>query len=104
MKVNFVTGFQQFTSDTLNAAKAVSTELLTDKKAGNKANAAWFSVFGSSGGIRYRDDGTAPTATVGLHIPAGLTPFLYQGDLHKVLFISSGGNAELNVEYIGVSD
>jgi hypothetical protein len=101
-----VVGFQQFTSDTLNAAKAVSTSLLTDQKSGAKANAAWFSVRGSSGGIRFRDDGTAPSATVGMHIPVGLVPFLYQGDLHKLQVIGDtvAGNAEVNITYVLVAD
>lgn len=105
MQVNKVIGFQQFTSNALSAALACSTALLKDAQ-GQTANAAWFSVRGSTGAIRFRDDGTAPTAAVGMHIPVGLAPFFYQGDLQKLLFIADAvaGNAEVNVTYVSVTN
>lgn len=103
MRVTKIIGFQQFTSNTLNAALGVSTALLKDAQ-GQVANAAIFSCFATTGAIRFRSDGTAPTATVGMRIVTGIEPYLYQGDLHKLQFISEGGNAEMNVTYVQAVD
>lgn len=46
--------------------------------------------------VRMRDDGTAPTASVGLLLPVG-GPWPYQGALAKVQFIQSGGPATIDV-------
>lgn len=46
--------------------------------------------------VRWRDDGTNPTASVGMRIHAGET-FLYNGDLAKIRFIEETAGAELNV-------
>ncbi len=105
MHVSKVIGFQQFTSTALGSAVAVSTALLTDVN-GNKANAALISVYSTTGAIRFRDDGVAPTATVGMRLAANLQPYLHQGDLHKLQFIAAelAGNAEVNVTYVQAID
>lgn len=46
--------------------------------------------------IRWRDDGTNPTTSVGMRLHAGET-FLYNGDLAKIRFIEEASGAELNV-------
>ena len=48
--------------------------------------------------VRWRDDGVAPTASVGMPLAAGNT-LQYDGDLTKIQFIQNGGTAELNVTY-----
>lgn len=48
--------------------------------------------------VRWRDDGVAPTATVGMPLAAG-QPFLYDGDLTKIRFIEATATAALNVSY-----
>lgn len=98
-----VVGFQQFTSANLASVCAISTALLR-RKDGVEANAALFSVGGSTGAVRFRDDGTAPTAAIGHRIVAGLVPFVYQGDLHKIQFIvdAVAGNADLNATYLNI--
>ena len=49
-------------------------------------------------GIRWRDDGTAPTASVGMPVAAG--SFLnYDGDLNKIRFIEQTASSKLNVSY-----
>lgn len=105
MRITKVIGFQQFTSNTLTAAVACSTALLVDSQ-GNKANAAVFSAGGSTGAIRFRDDGTAPTSNIGMRLPAGVAPYFYQGDLYRILFIvdSVPGNADVNATYVQVAD
>lgn len=106
MRVTRSINFQQFASSALVSAVALSTALFTDTPSGAVANALIFSVGGSSGAVRFRDDGTAPTSNIGMRIPSGALPYLYQGNLHKLLFItdSVAGNAELNVTYVSVVD
>ena len=49
-------------------------------------------------GIRWRDDGTAPTASVGMPVAAG-TYLSYDGDLKNIKFIETSASAELNITY-----
>jgi len=50
--------------------------------------------------IRWRDDGTDPTATVGMILIAGDRPFLYNGnDLTALSFFEAAATAILNVTY-----
>lgn len=106
MHINKVTGFQQFLSSALTAAVSCSTGLMKLTTTGDVANAAEISVGGSTGAIRFRDDGTAPTSNIGMRLPSGTAPYLYQGDLHKLQFIVDAvpGNADVNVRYLVVSD
>jgi hypothetical protein len=46
--------------------------------------------------VRWRDDGTNPTSTVGMRLAAGETMF-YVGDLRKIRFIEEAASAELNL-------
>lgn len=48
--------------------------------------------------VRWRDDGVAPTATVGMPLAAGAT-LQYDGDLSQVQFIEQTGGAKLNITY-----
>lgn len=106
MQVTKVIGFQQFLSSALTAVQSCSTALLVDAQSGSKANAAWMSVGGSTGAVRWRDDGTSPTSNIGMRMAAGTLPYLYQGDLHKLRLIvdSVPGNADMNLTYVQVSD
>jgi hypothetical protein len=58
------------------------------------ANVAWISV--SSEGIRYRDDGTRPTAFVGFPIPPGGT-LLYVGRPKLIQLIEQKTSATVDV-------
>ena len=49
-------------------------------------------------GVRWRDDGTDPTASVGMPVAAG-TYLSYDGDLNRIRFIEASASAELNVTY-----
>lgn len=49
-------------------------------------------------GVRWRDDGTAPTASVGMPLAAGVT-LQYDGDLTKIQFIEQTASAKLNISY-----
>ena len=48
--------------------------------------------------VRWRDDGTAPTAAVGMPIAAGAY-FTYDGDLKAIRFIEQTASAKLNISY-----
>lgn len=55
-------------------------------------------ITAESQGVRFRDDGTAPTATVGMPLAAD-TKFQYTGNLSKIKFIEQAASAKLNVLY-----
>lgn len=48
--------------------------------------------------VRYRDDGTDPTASVGMVIAEG-QELVYNGDLSAITFIETTASAKLNVSY-----
>jgi len=48
--------------------------------------------------VRWRDDGVAPTASVGMPLAAGVT-LQYDGDLSQVQFIEQAASAKLNITY-----
>lgn len=48
--------------------------------------------------VRYRDDGTAPTASVGMPLAVG-DVLEYDGDMKKIQFIEQTASAKLNVIY-----
>ena len=48
--------------------------------------------------VRWRDDGVAPTASVGMPLAAGVT-LQYDGDLTKIQFIQQSVSAKLNITY-----
>ena len=45
--------------------------------------------------VRYRDDGTAPTATVGMPLAVGAA-LEYEGDINAIEFISQTSGAKVN--------
>ena len=50
--------------------------------------------------LRWRDDGTDPTASVGMPLPDQADEFFYTGKLARIKFIRSGGtDAVLNCSY-----
>lgn len=48
--------------------------------------------------VRWRDDDTAPTASVGMPLASGAT-LQYDGDLTKIKFIEQTASAKINVTY-----
>ncbi len=63
----------------------------------NGATFCYISV--ESAGVRYRDDGTNPTATVGMPLLAGTAGFLYSGNLAAIKFIQTTAGAAVDVSY-----
>lgn len=48
--------------------------------------------------VRYRDDGTDPSASVGMPLAVGVT-LTYTGPLSKIRFFEQASGAKLNVSY-----
>ncbi len=48
--------------------------------------------------VRWRDDGTAPTSTVGMLLSSG-SELSYSANLERINFIEIAGGAELNISY-----
>ena len=48
--------------------------------------------------VRWRDDDTDPTDTVGMQLAAGADMW-YLGDLSRILFVQEAASAKLNVSY-----
>ncbi len=48
--------------------------------------------------VRWRDDGVAPTASVGMPLAVGVT-LQYDGDLANIQFIEQTSGAKLNISY-----
>ena len=79
-------GYQQITS--LSAATALTVP----------AGATRAIIVAESQGVRWRDDDTAPTASVGMVLPV-LVTLSYDGDLNRIRFIQQAASATLNVSY-----
>jgi hypothetical protein len=79
-------GYQQITS--LSAAEKLTPP----------AGASLAVINPETQAVRWRDDGTAPTATVGMLIAVG-DEFTYQGDLSAIQIIEVTASAKLNVSY-----
>lgn len=79
-------GYQQITS--LSAATGLTAP----------AGATRAVIIAESQGVRWRDDGTDPTASVGMILPV-LVTLSYDGDFSRIKFIEQVAGAKLNVSY-----
>ena len=82
-------GYQQITTITTSTALTVPS------------NASWAMIQCEAQPVRWRDDGTAPTATVGMMMAVG-DILIYDGtipNLTALRFIESTVGAKLNVSY-----
>jgi hypothetical protein len=50
---------------------------------------------------RWRDDGTAPTSSVGMLLPLNIIPCWYAGEIHQLQFIATTGTSNIHVLYYG---
>lgn len=87
-------GYQQITS--LSSSAALTVPSVDANGLSVKPTIAI--IVAETAGIRWRDDGTAPTATVGMPLAAGVT-LQYDGDLTRIRFIQQTAGAILNVSY-----
>lgn len=79
-------GYQQITG--LSTAKALTVPV----------GATMALVAPDTQNVRWRDDGTNPTASVGMPLVVGTT-LNYDGDLNRIRFIETTASAVLNVSY-----
>ena len=87
-------GYQQITSLTAAASLTVPQRDLS----GLNQRPTFALITPLTGNVRWRDDGVAPTASIGMPLAAGVT-LQYDGDLTRIRFIDNGGTAELNISY-----
>jgi hypothetical protein len=88
-------GYQQISS--LSSASGLTVPSI-DPSTGLTVKANFALITPEAQGVRWRDDGTAPTASVGMPLAAGVT-LQYDGDLSKIKFIEQTGSAKLNISY-----
>lgn len=79
-------GYQQITSLSASTALTVPT------------GATMALIIAETQDVRWRDDGTAPTASVGMPLATGVS-LSYDGDLRAIRFIQQTASATLNVCY-----
>jgi hypothetical protein len=87
-------GYQQIT--TLNTAQNLTVPTRTPEGLNGKPVFALIVAEGAP--VRWRDDGTNPTATVGMPLAIGV-PLQYDGDLTKIKFIEQSASAKINISY-----
>ena len=87
-------GYQQLTS--LSSSTGLT---VPQKDLNGLAGSATFAVIRcETQAVRYRDDGTAPTASVGMPLAVG-DVLEYDGDLNKIRFIEQAASAKINILY-----
>jgi hypothetical protein len=89
-------GYQQITAGTL--ASATKLTLPTLANSGYVPGYAVIQCDVAATAVRWRDDGTAPTSTVGMILSTG-QELDYSGDLTMIQFILSTGSPILNVSF-----
>lgn len=87
-------GYQQITS--LSTAASLTVPVVDKNGLNQKPTFAL--IIAETQNVRWRDDGTAPTASVGMPLIVGV-PLQYDGDLSKIQFIEQTASAKLNISY-----
>lgn len=92
--ITFVMGYQQVTS--LSAATKLTVPSRDLSGLVGSPKVAFITPEAQA--VRWRDDGVAPTASVGMPLAAGVT-LQYDGDLKQIQFIEQVAGAKINVSY-----
>lgn len=88
-------GYQQIVGAAASTALTVPS---VDPSTGMAAMPTMAMIIVEGQPVRYRDDGTAPTASVGMPIAVN-NVFFYDGDLKRIRFIQTAATATINVAY-----
>lgn len=92
--ITSIFGYQQIT--TLSSAVGLTVPEVDNE--GRASTPVQATIICETQGVRWRDDGVAPTATIGMPLAVG-TVFTYDGDLKRIKFIEQTASAKLNVTY-----
>lgn len=87
-------GYQQITT----LSSATNLTVPTTDLNGLSAKPTLALIVAETQNVRWRDDGIAPTASVGMPLAAGVT-LQYDGDLSRIQFIEQTAGARLNISY-----
>ncbi len=87
-------GYQQISSLSSAANLTVPARTLD----GLNAKPVFALIVAEGQAIRWRDDKTSPTASVGMPLAVGV-PLQYDGDLTNIQFIEQVAGAKLNISY-----
>ena len=87
-------GYQQITSLSASTGLTVPTQTAD----GSKQQPTFALIIAETQGVRWRDDGTDPTSSVGMPLATGVA-LQYDGDLTKIKFIEQVAGAVLNISY-----
>lgn len=87
-------GYQQITN--LSSSVGLTVPELTPN--GLNAKPVFALIVAEGAPVRWRDDGVAPSTSVGMPIAVGV-PFQYDGDLTKIRFIQQSASGILNISY-----
>jgi hypothetical protein len=87
-------GYQQIT----NLSSSVGLTIPATSPEGLNAKPVFALIVAEGAPVRWRDDGVAPTTTVGMPIAVGV-PLQYDGDLSKIRFIQQSASGILNISY-----
>lgn len=90
-ETNSALGYEQITS--LSTVKSLT---LPERSHNGAPNFALIQA--ETQDVRWRDDGTDPTSSVGMKLSAG-AELRYDGDLTQVKFIEVTSGAKLNISY-----
>lgn len=82
-------GYEQIVSATLASSVGLASI---------PTGASWCTIQCEAVDVRWRDDGTAPTSTVGSILAAG-SVLPYYGELSRLQFIRTAAGSILNVSY-----
>lgn len=92
--INNIFGYQQITS----LSSAASLTVPATNLQGLVGTPTFAIIRCETQAVRWRDDGVAPTATVGMPLAVG-DVLKYDGDLKRIKFFEQTASAKLNVSY-----
>lgn len=92
--ITTVLGYQQITALTASTALTVPIRDVN----GLSCRPAIAIITPETQAVRWRDDGVAPTAAIGMPLAVGVT-LQYDGDITKIRFIEQTASAKLNITY-----